>query len=215
MTKMNETVICKKLQRKEKRKQMSGHFTTEDQEKIREQLFTAGITLLKEYGVQRMTVDKLARAVGIAKGSFYNFYSSKEDFLIALFAYTGEKSGESLQAKMGGRQQISTHEFIEYYKEYLKSDYDLMQFVSAEDFMWMQKHMAVEGLFDAKAQEIKVRGWLSMLTDAGSHVNPGVVVNLLKCIYAMREHRKNLVESALDESIEYQLKAVEHYIKGN
>ena len=31
----------------------------------------------------------------------------------------------------------------------------------------------------------------------------------------MREHRKNMVESALDESIEYQLKAVEQYIKGN
>lgn len=193
---------------------MAGHFTEEDQWKIREQLFTAGVALLKEYGVQRMTVDKLARSVGIAKGSFYKFYDSKEAFLVALFSYTGEQEKESLQKRIGDRKQISTHEFIEFYSEYLKSDYDLMQFVSAEDFMWMRKHMAVEGLFDAKAQERKVQGWLSMLTDADEQVDPGIVVNLLKCIYAMREHRKNMVEEALEESIGYQLKAVEHYIRG-
>ena len=34
------------------------HFSVHEQEKIRENMFTEGLQLLKEYGVQRMTVDK-------------------------------------------------------------------------------------------------------------------------------------------------------------
>lgn len=62
---------------------MSSAFTEEQQNQIREQLFQAGIRLSKELGVQRMTISKLAAAVGIAKGS--NAYE----------AFTGKKSDDN------------------------------------------------------------------------------------------------------------------------
>lgn len=66
-------------------------FTREQQENIREQLFQAGISLSKTMGMQGMTVSKLAVAAGIAKGSFYNFFESKETFILELTRYSGEK----------------------------------------------------------------------------------------------------------------------------
>ena len=65
---------------------MPAGFTEKEQEKIREELFLAGIKLIKEHGIQKTTVDKLTRSCGIAKGSFYLFYSSKEE------AYEGVSS---------------------------------------------------------------------------------------------------------------------------
>lgn len=40
------------------------------------------------------------------------------------------------------------------------------------------------------------------------------VVNLMKSIYAMREHRATLVEESLDNSIEMVIRLLEVYISG-
>lgn len=66
-------------------------FTREQQESIREKLFRAGIYLSKSEGMQGMTVSRLAASAGIAKGSFYHFFESKEAFIQALITYAGEK----------------------------------------------------------------------------------------------------------------------------
>ena len=43
---------------------MPAGFTEKEQEKIREELFLAGIKLIKEHGIQKTTVDKLTRSCG-------------------------------------------------------------------------------------------------------------------------------------------------------
>lgn len=48
-------------------------FTGEEMDRIRSGLIQAGIRLSKELGLQKMSVEKLTEAVGIAKGSFYLF----------------------------------------------------------------------------------------------------------------------------------------------
>ena len=47
-------------------------------------------------GMKKTSVDQLTKAVGIAKGSFYKFYESKEMLFFAVFG------GHSLRALRGG-----------------------------------------------------------------------------------------------------------------
>lgn len=102
-------------------------FTREQQERIKEQLFQAGIRLSKSIGVQRMTVSKLAAAAGIAKGSFYSFFESKEAFILALCGYAGEKTQVMFMKQLQGRSQMTTHEFMDFIREYMNSEYDLIR----------------------------------------------------------------------------------------
>ena len=191
---------------------MSGHFTEEQQNEIREKLFHAGIEYLKSYGVQKITVDKLVAAAGIAKGSFYNFYKSKEEFLFALSEYAGNKMNEMLRRKLRGREQLPVEEFMDFLREYLHSDYDLMASLTIDDFLWMRKHLADYRPFEPTAQVLTVKYWIGMIENVDENVNPGVIVNLIKCIYAMREHRATMVQAALGQSIDIQLKAIETYL---
>ena len=191
---------------------MSGHFTEEQQNEIREKLFCAGMEYLKEFGLQRMTVDKLVAAAGIAKGSFYNFFKSKEDFLSALSEYAGEKMNAILERQLDGRESFSAEEFISFLRTYLHSDYDLMATLTIDDFLWAKKHLANYHTFDPSSQMLIVAHWMDIIDDLSSGAEPGVVVNLIKCIYAMREHRDTMVQSALDESIEVQLRTIQTYL---
>lgn len=193
---------------------MPASFTREQQEEIREQLFHAGIRLSRALGMQRMTVSKLTAACGIAKGSFYSFYKSKEEFILALIEWADRNTEEMLRRKLAGRTQISAREFFEFLREFLYSEYDLMNGLTVDDFFWLKTHMADADLFNPVDQLEVVKVWLSMISDVREGVDCGTVVNLIKSIYAMREHRANLIEESLDNSIEMVLRMLEVYISG-
>ena len=193
---------------------MPASFTREQQEKIKEQLFHAGISLSKSLGMQRMTVSKLTASCGIAKGSFYSFYESKEAFILALAAWADQKTEEMLNGRLAGRRQMSTHEFFDFFREFLYSEYDLMNGLTVDDFLWLKTHMTDADLFDPSDQLETVKMWLSLMSDKRENIDCGTVMNLMKSIYAMREHRANLVEESLDNSIEMVLRLLEVYISG-
>lgn len=50
-------------------------------EMMKEALFEATITVLSDHGVKGMTMDRVALAAGMAKGSVYNYFGSKKDLL--------------------------------------------------------------------------------------------------------------------------------------
>lgn len=53
-------------------------FNEQEKQLIQEKLIEAGETLFKQYGVKKVSVNDIVKRVGIAHGSFYNFYESKE-----------------------------------------------------------------------------------------------------------------------------------------
>ena len=63
---------------------MATAFTTEEKEVIRKKLHKVAKECLQRYGVKKTTVDQMAAMVDISKGSFYNFYSSKEMLFFAV-----------------------------------------------------------------------------------------------------------------------------------
>lgn len=194
---------------------MPAGFTEMQQEKIREELFLVGIKLIKEYGIQKTTVDKLTRSCGIAKGSFYLFYSSKEEYLYALMQYVNEKTEGMIQRKLAGRTQMTAKEFFELFREYLFSDYDLMNSIGTDDFLWMKQHMKEYHLFDPSRQKDQLKQWLTLICDVRPDVDYGTVVNLMKSIYAMWKFRETFVQASFENSVQMILKTLEAYVTGS
>jgi AcrR family transcriptional regulator len=60
-------------------------FTEKEREKIRRSLIRSGRTCFLKYGIRKTTIDDLVTMAGIAKGSFYQFFTSKENLYLELF----------------------------------------------------------------------------------------------------------------------------------
>ena len=189
-------------------------FTVEEMERIRSALIQAGIRLSKELGLQKMSVEKLTAAVGIAKGSFYLFFGSKEDFILAVAEYTGAQTQKMLLSRLNGRRQMSAHEFMEFFSEYLHSDFDLMNGLTVEDFFWLKKHIKKRVLFDPDEQIKTAELWLSLINDVRPGVDAGTFVNLIKSIYAIREHSDTMVKASMESSVQVLLRTIEVYVSG-
>lgn len=189
-------------------------FTDEELEHIRSALIQAGIRLSKELGLQKMSVEKLTAAVGIAKGSFYMFFGSKEDFILEVAEYTGAQTQKMLLSRLNGRRKMSAHEFMEFFSEYLHSDFDLMNGLTVEDFFWLKKHIKKQVLFDPDEQIKTAELWLSLINDVRPGVDAGTFVNLIKSIYAIREHGDTMVKASWKSSVQVLLRTIEVYVSG-
>lgn len=189
-------------------------FTDEELEHIRSALIQAGIRLSKELGLQKMSVEKLTAAVGIAKGSFYMFFGSKEDFILEVAEYTGAQTQKMLLSRLNGRRKMSAHEFMEFFSEYLHSDFDLMNGLTVEDFFWLKKHIKKQVLFDPDEQIKTAELWLSLINDVRPGVDAGTFVNLIKSIYAIREHGDTMVKASMESSVQVLLRTIDVYVSG-
>lgn len=189
-------------------------FTDEELEHIRSALIQAGIRLSKELGLQKMSVEKLTAAVGIAKGSFYMFFGSKEDFILEVAEYTGAQTQKMLLSRLNGRRKMSAHEFMEFFSEYLHSDFDLMNGLTVEDFFWLKKHIKKQVLFDPDEQIKTAELWLSLINDVRPGADVGTFVNLIKSIYAIREHGDTMVKASMESSVQVLLRTIEVYVSG-
>lgn len=189
-------------------------FTEEEMTKLRHELILAGIRLSRELGLQRMSVEKITSAVGIAKGSFYIFFDSKEDFILEIADYANRETEKMLFSALNGRRQMSAHEFISFFNMYIHSDYDLMGGLTVNDFFWLQKHIKKQDMFDPDAQLKTAQLWLSLINDVRDGVDVGTFINLIKSIYAIREHSDTMVKASIENSIQVILRTIEIYISG-
>lgn len=189
-------------------------FTEEEMTKLRHELILAGIRLSRGLGLQRMSVEKITSAVGIAKGSFYIFFDSKEDFILEIADYANRETEKMLFSALNGRRQMSAHEFISFFNTYIHSDYDLMGGLTVNDFFWLQKHIKKQDMFDPDAQLKTAQLWLSLINDVRDGVDVGTFINLIKSIYAIREHSDTMVKASIENSIQVILRTIEIYISG-
>lgn len=73
-------------------------FTEEKRDRVRETLHKTGRDLFGRYGLRKTTIEELTEPADIAKGTFYQFYDSKEDLYIAII---DEYSDELIPRVMG------------------------------------------------------------------------------------------------------------------
>src|SRR6266481_6665338 len=50
---------------------------------MRAQIIAAAIRLFSEHGIEAVTVDQIAAAADVGKGTIYNYFQTKEDIVVA------------------------------------------------------------------------------------------------------------------------------------
>ncbi|MCL6477150.1 MAG: TetR/AcrR family transcriptional regulator [Peptococcaceae bacterium] len=63
---------------------------------LKEEIFRQAVNMFKERGFQNVTIEDITTACGIAKGTFYNYFSKKEHILL----YLGQTQLETLKESM-------------------------------------------------------------------------------------------------------------------
>ena len=92
---------------------MATAFTAEEKEVIRKKLHKVAKECLQRYGVKKTTVDQMAAMVDISKGSFYNFYSSKEMLFFKVLEEYQIDVMNCLTEQLGMEVKIDTNRLVQ------------------------------------------------------------------------------------------------------
>ena len=92
---------------------MATAFTAEEKEVIRKKLHKVAKECLQRYGVKKTTVDQMAAMVDISKGSFYNFYSSKEMLFFAVLEEYQIDVMDRLTEQLDMEAKIDTNHLVQ------------------------------------------------------------------------------------------------------
>lgn len=66
----------------------------------REDIITTGSELIRQKGYHHVGINEILKACGVPKGSFYNFFDSKEDFVAQSLVAYGERNGAFIRSFM-------------------------------------------------------------------------------------------------------------------
>lgn len=92
---------------------MATAFTAEEKEVIRKKLHKVAKECLQRYGLKKTTVDQMAVMVDISKGSFYNFYSSKEMLFFAVLEEYQIDVMDRLTEQLDMEAKIDTNRLVQ------------------------------------------------------------------------------------------------------
>ena len=79
-------------------------------------IFETAVRLIKENGYNNVTISEMCRAAGVAKGSFYVHYNSKEDIVqVSYYKDMGEYIHRNYTAFLDDHPNVSYNERIIYF----------------------------------------------------------------------------------------------------
>ncbi|BAS26790.1 TetR/AcrR family transcriptional regulator [Limnochorda pilosa] len=182
---------------------MPKEFTAERRDEIREALMTHGRQLFARHGLKRVTVDELCRAVGIAKGSFYAFFESKEDLFMSVVereeSFRDELLNRIVSEAENTREGI--RRFMHEGLKHLTENELLQQLYKEGTYQALVRKLGQERLDKHRIKDAReLSGYVEYLQNRGLILDaePEVVVGLFRAVFLLTLHRAEIGENVFE-----------------
>lgn len=96
-------------------------------EQVKKDILDTAVTIFKQKGYENATIDEITKTVGIAKGTFYNFYSSKSEILISWAAQNFQKINIHEAFNIRKTLEKNLYKFIEILVKAIEDEEQLFQ----------------------------------------------------------------------------------------
>ncbi|MCR5168201.1 MAG: TetR/AcrR family transcriptional regulator [Oscillospiraceae bacterium] len=177
-------------------------FSITEKEQLKEKMFLSGLELLKEYGMTHMSVEKITSAAGIGKSTFYNFFMSKEDFVIALIEYNRDRFWKEIADILGDREKLTVPECKNILMSIINDKDSVYQYLTPEDERKLAEAAPEKAAPQLDEETETLKRLFSLFDNVRSDIDYAVVSNLLKIIAMTAESKEVLHESGYHDTQE-------------
>ena len=91
-------------------------FTDENRDEIRMKLLNNGFKMLKKGGLSAVNIDKLTEETYIAKGTFYNLFENKSEFMYHMMIHERNRAKEKLFSYLNSSGKLTRDSLHDYLK---------------------------------------------------------------------------------------------------
>ena len=188
-------------------------FTSEQREELRSLIKENALKRFEEKGVRKTTVAELAESVGIAKGTFYNFYKSKGELTADILADFDKASDETLRKQLQKNGRIHIDKLFEIYRDAFRPETAFSFHFSMDDIEWMQETEETKHYFSPEYGIKTAKLLLDNVDGIRKDIDYEYVVNFAKLINLTIENRNSFCVAAFDKNINAIMQLMLDYLK--
>ncbi len=172
-------------------------FSETDRQAIRRSLLEQGRKLFLRYGLRKTNVEQLTRAAGIAKGTFYHFFDSKEDLCLEILHLEENGLAREIQALLERHQDAgeAMQAVLDFSLRFVRSDSLLSQLRESGEYALLSRGAGRARLARHLARDVDFAGKvLQALRQKGAAcaLEPVVVAGILRAVVLLAFHEQEI-----------------------
>lgn len=165
---------------------MPAIFNDESRNDIRNKMLTNGFRSIKQKGYKKTSIEEIAKQSGIAKGTFYNFFQSKENFVLEIILNKNNEILKNIENYCHNRvidTRSSVFEFVTFiFGEENENLYSYLTFDEIRQIISKRPDFIAP---DESAQ-MTVRYLLSFIPNKNAQCDWKVIINYARMISVIR-----------------------------
>jgi len=182
-------------------------------ELYRNLLLENGLELAKQGGLKNIRVENVTKRAGLAKGTFYTFFPSKEEFIYEISVYNRNKAKKYFADLTSGDTLLGRKEAKEFFIFLLLSENNIYTYLTQEDYAYLRARWPIEYSLNAEADE-KTSTWLLSKMKAKTDCNWKLLANYMKAITFVTMEKNMLHQDVYKETILLLVDGMVDYIFG-
>jgi AcrR family transcriptional regulator len=169
-------------------------FTDNELKVVKESLFERGKALFMEYGLKKTSIDDIVQVCDISKGSFYKFFSSKEELYFEIFK----------------KEEETYLQIYELVFDSMEDDFERMTKLIKELWTYLSKNRFLRSFYERREQELiyrKIpREIIQQYSDEQRHkfieiikakncncrIDPEIIVGIIRGVLVMSLHKPTI-----------------------
>lgn len=177
-------------------------YSNEKREEITNQLMIVGLELIKQHGLKKMSIQALTKRVGIAQGTFYNFFSSKEMLVYALADSYQQSINKQLEEIIQAKGYLERNDLRELYAcMFLKDEHNVYRFLTREDLQNLSLMSPSDCLYKITNIKAAMEKNLLRVSEKKEQYDLDAVINWVQLMNLTIQNKDLLVAAGIEKII--------------
>ncbi len=172
-----------------------------ERNEIKEIMFKKGLELIKKSGFSGMSVSKITKAAGLGKSTFYNYFESKETFVVELIEFGHIRFWMEIEKLKGENGKISTDNMKYILRQIVFNEDSIYQYLSTEEEKGIIEAVPEKQKPDIREETAILKKLFDKAEGIREDIDYAVVSNILKIIAISVQNRNYLHETGFDKTI--------------
>ena len=176
-------------------------FDEAGRERVRVLLLESGFELIKTYGLKKTAITDITKRAGIATGTFYNFFKTKEEFVYHIVIHKREQS-KQLLAELSKDGKLDKKAFKTYLTTLYTSDNNIFEYLNESEISQLKARWPEEYWRSSTNDQATVTHILNILKDPKPGRDWKVLSNMFKSLALIGHGKEQLYPEKYTETIE-------------
>lgn len=187
-------------------------FKNESRDRAKYTMYENGYNLIKKHGIKKTLVEDITKVTGIAKGTFYNFFESKELFIYEIIMYKRSCIKSMLNQIVLEKGVLDKENLKKFLIDLTFGDNNIYNYLNDEDIAALE--LKVPSSTSSKAFDQDIALMILNSIDAGNRNNCDykIIANYIKILSLAVANKNKLNEEVLSQTVELIINSVINYI---